>query len=630
MKNFKWINCLCIVIFIVILSKNVLGQENLSPSPIDILLKQEIDSLMNDGLKKWHIPGASVAIVKSGNVWAKGYGFENMQSQTPVTANTVFRVASLSKLITATAALQLVEAGKINLHDDIRNYFKEKNLNLKFKKPVTLHQLLTHTGGFDRSDIGDATPDPEKLYDLKTLIEEHSTPQIHNPGKIYHYSNFGYSLIGYLVEQVSGLKFSTYVQQRIFDPLEMENSTFFQPQPPELRSKLAQAYYWNEEKFKPLPLDYSQVEPADAMISSADDMALFIKAQLQEKILLKQETLKLMHKQHYTLSPSPYGMAYGFQENFLFGRRVLEHSGVTLGYSSYILILPEEQLGIFISQNIRDGNLRWKFTQTVLSHYITNTAKPSSSLKPNPAYPIDASLYTGRYRHIAYPHHTFEKAAYVLGFRGSRANVKPADEGALMIDGQRFVASGPHMFTHPDQQHWTKGFVVNDEGKVIYHVSGREVLEKVLWWEHKRMIQLTLIFSILLGTWCFLVWPFYQRFYSESKNIIELKKTRLARYLLMGISAIWCVSIITFFIVMPLLMSRPIQFDYGPSATLIGLLTLILIAIIGGLIHPFIVFKSWTHNWWTTGTRVIISVHSVLLYASIAALYYMNLIGYNY
>jgi CubicO group peptidase (beta-lactamase class C family) len=591
-------------------------------------LEQELGSLVPKWLGRWQVPGVAVAVVKDGSIWTQGYGFAELAPKKPVDpSTTTFRVASLSKLLTATAALQLVDKGKLELHADIEPYLKGTELSRGFEEAITLHHLLTHTGGFDRSDVGDATPHADQVYGLQNLVEDHSTPQTLRPGLAYHYSNFGFALIGHLVERASEQPFSAYIEQQVLRPLGMKNTSFYQPPPQRISLNLAQPFYWTGTDYQALPLDYSQVGPADALISTAEDMALFIRAHLEGGVL-ESATLEAMHAQQYTASPGPYGTAYAFQENFRSGRRILEHSGAQLGFSSYLLLLPEERLGLFIAQNRREGNLRWAMVRTIFDNLLDQeTYSHASSLERDPVFSSDNSLYTGRYRHTGYPHHTFEKAAYILGFRGGEALVESAGQGVVSINGQRFVASGPHMFTHPEHQHWVKGFVLDEEGKVSHHVSGREVLERTPWWERKRVIQLSLIASVLLGIWCFSVWPLSRRVCRQAQ---ETRDEITGRRIVMAISALWCISLVAFVVTMPFMMDGPVQFDYGPSWALIALLTLLLLACAGALAFPVVVCRAWHQRWWGIPVRFCLTLQSVLLLVGVGALHYMNLLGYQF
>jgi CubicO group peptidase (beta-lactamase class C family) len=221
------------------------GQASLQLSgPTD---PQEMEAFMDEfipaQLEENHIPGATVSVIKDGKLFfAKGYGYADLETRRPVIADqTLFRPGSVSKLFTWTAVMQLAEQGKVDLHTDINTYLKDFQIPATYPEPITLAHLLTHTTGFEEFGEGLFILDGERMMPLAELMSLGMPARIYAPGEVVTYSNYGTTLAGYIVEQVSGLSFEQYIEENILNPLGMTHSTFLQPLPPELAGDLARS-----------------------------------------------------------------------------------------------------------------------------------------------------------------------------------------------------------------------------------------------------------------------------------------------------------------------------------------------------------------------------------------------------
>lgn len=192
------------------------------------------------------IAGAvTISVVQDGKVLvSKGYGITDQTSKKPVDASrTTFRVASVSKVFTAAAVMQLVDQGKISLHDNIEKYLDGYKVTNPFDTPVTIENLLTHTTGFEAREPSDAsylTDASQKRISLKESIFDQFPPVVRKPGTSYMYDNFASRLLGYIVQQVSGEPFGSYVGEHLFRPLGMTSSSFSLTK--DLASRLATSY----------------------------------------------------------------------------------------------------------------------------------------------------------------------------------------------------------------------------------------------------------------------------------------------------------------------------------------------------------------------------------------------------
>ncbi|MFL1432930.1 MULTISPECIES: serine hydrolase domain-containing protein, partial [unclassified Nocardiopsis] len=319
-----------------------------------------LDGLIPAALDGAGIPGAAVSVVHDGELLtARGYGYADTGADggAPVPVDpedTLFRVGSVSKLFTATAVMQLVEQGRVDLDTDVHEYI-DFTIPTAFDEPITVRHLLTHTPGFEEAVQGLILPDGAEP-DLGEVLKADPPEQIYPPGTVPAYSNYGNALAGYVVEQVSGEPFADYVQENVLEPAGMDASAFAQPLPAELRERLAGGYQATGSPAA--PFETVSGAPAGALTSSATDMARFMLAHLgdSEGVGLSPETLELMHSPALdedslgTLAAGPR-MTLGFFDETRNGHRILGHGGDTLYFHSEMQILPEEDTGIFITLN---------------------------------------------------------------------------------------------------------------------------------------------------------------------------------------------------------------------------------------------------------------------------------------
>ena len=183
-----------------------------------------IDSAFLAGMEEYRVPGTIITIVRGDSLFLnKGYGFADLENQIPIDPEkTGFRVASITKLLTASAIMQLHQKDEIQINDPVDQYLNDVVVNFNYHEPVTFHHLLTHTSGFDNSDINDATKSIEKIIPLNSFINQYMTEQVFPPGLNYHYSNFGFTLAGLLVSQISGMEFQSISGRLYFQALRHE------------------------------------------------------------------------------------------------------------------------------------------------------------------------------------------------------------------------------------------------------------------------------------------------------------------------------------------------------------------------------------------------------------------------
>ena len=317
-----------------------------------------LDGKLLDALKNEDIPGAVVSVVKDGQVvTTRGYGWSNTGASggQPVALDpqkSLFRVASISKIPTSIAAMQLVEQGKVDLDADISAYL-DFEIERRFDEPLTLRNLLTHSAGFEES-IRMAQDET----DLEAYVKTNPPVQVFEPGSTPGYSNYGMALAGYIVQRVSGQPFETYVREHVLEPAGMTSSTYEQPLPKDMAGSLGPGYTSTGEE---VPFELMGDFPAGSLTVSAPDFAAFMNAQLSRSPkLLREETWEQMWspglgEERLGNRAKAGEMGLGYFDLSRHGRRVVGHGGDIVGWHSQFELYPEENTGIFISYN-GDGN----------------------------------------------------------------------------------------------------------------------------------------------------------------------------------------------------------------------------------------------------------------------------------
>jgi len=308
-----------------------------------------IDSRMTEWIDKHKGPGAVVVVVKrDGPVFAKGYGFADVEARKPFTADaTLVRPGSISKLFTGIAVMQLVDAGKLDLDRDVNGYIDFSIPTPDDGVPVTLRRLLTHRAGFEEHWKGLWKREPEPLGRwLARNLPQRLFPQ----GDVEAYSNYGIALAGYIVERVSGEPFVSYVQRHILDPLGMNHSTFQQPLPNDLAPLMAKSYGRSDKP--PLPFFEIIPTPAGGLSATGADMGRFIRALMNggaldgTRILPKARLDEMMAANIST--PAGY-LGLVFFGTKVAGHDSIGHAGGMINFSSDLTIFPDHGVGIFVS-----------------------------------------------------------------------------------------------------------------------------------------------------------------------------------------------------------------------------------------------------------------------------------------
>lgn len=372
-----------------------------------------------------HVAGAAVSIVKDGKVlFKKGYGYANLEKNIPVDAETTsFQIASISKVFTATAVMQMVEQGKLSLDEDVNNYLTAFKIDNPYSKPVTLGTLLTHTSGLDFRiplfipSSGDVLFN--SLDSLENNLKENLPPVIRKPGTFCQYNGYGIALAGYLVEIASGEPLDRYITENILEPLEMNHSSYGLTK--SVLPNMSKPYRYLFGKCTKQNYTLVGDHPVGSICASALDMANFMLAHLNNgelngKRILSTDTATEMHTHQYPEDDRLTGFSLGFYEAVRNGYKTIEFGGYLPCFSSKVSLLPEKNVGMFIvinTDSASSGKVCNEYIDMVYKLLTDSQTKGTSYIAAVP-FDMDADAISGRYSFSEYGDTDFSKIKSVI------------------------------------------------------------------------------------------------------------------------------------------------------------------------------------------------------------------------
>jgi CubicO group peptidase (beta-lactamase class C family) len=418
---------------------NAVAADSATPELTSADVSAWLDGMVPYAMNTGDIAGGVIVVVKDGQVLAqKGYGYADVAAKKPVDPErTMFRAGSVAKLVVHSAVMQLVEQGKLDLDADIQQYldFPVPDADAH-GKPVTLHNLMTHTGGFEELVRGLMASDPKVFMPLETYVKATKPSRIFPPGEVPSYCNYCVALEGYIVQRVSGEGFDDYLDKHIFAPLGMSSSTFRQPLPSQFAEQISTGYRTASQ-----PPGYFELvgpAPAGSLSTTGADMARFMIAQMQaysgtQTPLLGHETAQRMQTTMFRAVPPSLGMSIGFFERDRNGHRVREHGGDTQFFHSKLAMFMDDDVGIFLSFNSTGkegavGPLREAIFAQFAARYFP---APLAELPPAKHAQESARVVTGRYSASRRAETTFFKLFSLLG----QSSIAPDEKGVLTVPG---------------------------------------------------------------------------------------------------------------------------------------------------------------------------------------------------
>jgi len=333
--------------------------------PVEKLAR--IESAIEATMSRWQIPGLSIAVVKGDAVlWKEGFGVADLENDVLARPGTVYRIASVTKSITAVAAMRLAERGELDLDSTIQRYvpgFPGKPW------PLTAGQLLGHLAGvrnYREDDFG-GLPDNTRRYGSLTEALEifAADPLLHEPGTKYAYTTFGYTLLGAAIEGASGKSFMDALRENVLEPARMLHTradSLYDVIPGRARGYTRLGV---GERFAGRPpsgpprncdlMDSSYKIPGGGLVSTVEDLAAFVLA-LQGGVLVKRETFERMATRQRTRDgqETPYGLGW-YVDGIECWSGIVWHGGVQKGVTSTLVLRPKDRCAVAILTNLEGG-----------------------------------------------------------------------------------------------------------------------------------------------------------------------------------------------------------------------------------------------------------------------------------
>ncbi len=312
---------------------------------------QKLAEAVSYEVREKELPALSMSLVAGNQViWARGFGFQDPERRYPATAETVYRVGSVSKLFTDIAIMQQVEHGKLDLDTPVQHYLADFNPRGAASKGITLRQLMSHQSGLVReSPVGNYF-DPTQPSLAETVASLNSTELVYEPGSKTKYSNAAIAVVGSVLEQSLSVSHEEYVRSAILEPLKMQDSSFSLTDG--VREKLAMGWMrtYDGRRFT-APGFLLGTGPAGNMFSSVLDLSKFIVCLFNEGAtpsgsLLQPVTFQSMTARSLDAAGVPQNFGIGFQIQDFDGEVKIGHGGAVYGFSTQLEVLPERKIGV--------------------------------------------------------------------------------------------------------------------------------------------------------------------------------------------------------------------------------------------------------------------------------------------
>ncbi len=324
------------------------------------------------------IPGLAVGVIKNGKVvYANAHGVQSINSNDPLTTKSVFHMASVSKPFVATAIIQLVEKGKIDLDKKLLDYLPYFKMADERYRDITIRHMLNHSSGipdvddyeWDKPQYDDGAAERyARSFELVTLD--------FTPGEKFSYSNSAFDILADVIAKVSGISFEDYIKQNIFNPIGMVNSTFYKPEVPENISTKPHVFDNDMQRIVRDVYPYNRRHaPSSTLHSNIEDMLLWAQVNLNKgvingKRIYAEESYKLLTSPEIKLSENSSVCLSWFVSKMNSSKKY-SHSGGDPGYSTYFAFLPKEKSAIVLMVNV-SGFWSANSSNTILKNVIFN------------------------------------------------------------------------------------------------------------------------------------------------------------------------------------------------------------------------------------------------------------------
>jgi CubicO group peptidase (beta-lactamase class C family) len=330
------------------------------------LLADGVDDLVQNEMRRHTIPGLALEIIQNGkSAKIAGYGVANLEWRVPVTPETAFEIGSVTKQFTAAGILLLAQDGKLSVDDKISIHLRDAPASWTH---ITLRHLMTHTSGLKNYTGLDGFELTRHLTQAQFIRRMAREPLDFEPGEKWSYSNTGFSLLGYVIENVSGQGYWQFMRERVFGPLGMDSTTNRDPR--NIIPRRASGYETNRAgQFVNRDYDLTDVFSAGAIVSTVGDLAKW-NAGLDAHTLLTAVTEKEMWAPVRLNNGSTHAYGFGWFLDRLQGHENIGHSGSTSGFSASIQRFPKDGLTVIVLTNSDETGVATKLAKEIALLYL--------------------------------------------------------------------------------------------------------------------------------------------------------------------------------------------------------------------------------------------------------------------
>lgn len=332
----------------IVLTLLIFGCGRQAPKSVLTSVSPLIEQMILHEMEDKDLPSLSIAIVNGQNKWSAGYGYEDMAGRVPASAETVYRVGSVSKMFTDLGIMQMAEEGRIDLDVPVSQYLPEFAPNNPFDTPINLRQLMSHRAGLVREPPVGNYFDAEEPGLAATVNSLNETTLVHAPESEAKYSNAGIAVVGYVLEKLSNKPFADHLKTSVLEPLGMLSSSFRKES--ELQKRLSASLMWGYDgRSFPAPDFELGMAPAGSMYSTVEDLATFMQAVMSETEVISRRSLREMWTPQFADPGSKTGLGFGFVVAELEGKELLWHNGAIYGFATELAMMPEEGIGVVVT-----------------------------------------------------------------------------------------------------------------------------------------------------------------------------------------------------------------------------------------------------------------------------------------
>lgn len=330
------------------------------------------DWVVTQKMQQFDVTGMSIAVIHDQDViYANGYGFRDREAQLLADEHTLYRVGSITKLFTAIAIMRLVDEGKVRLDSPVSLYLPSFSIQSRFEEsaPITIRQMLTHHSGLPSDYLQGACSTPQ--VDYHHLLESLESEFVAYPsGKVFSYSNVAYSVLGLVIESVTGQKYEDYISQNFLVPLDMKSTSLNgRLEEPDL----SQAYYQGSV-FDECPVRDVPASGLNSHVLDLANLAKMVHAQghFADQQLIPTHLLDQMFVQQNKKMPldltKRMGLTWIFYDNYLGKTRVYGHDGRTLAHTALLLVEPSSKVSVIVLSNSlgKKGNAVFSTARDIL------------------------------------------------------------------------------------------------------------------------------------------------------------------------------------------------------------------------------------------------------------------------